>query len=73
MKLIVGFIYFTTSDLAKMQYLRAVVKETIKLHPVAFLLIPHQATQYCEVDGYAVAEGTQVMVNVWAIGRDPDV
>jgi cytochrome P450 len=61
------------SDLAKMQYLRAVVKEMMRLHPVAPLLIPHRATQYCEVDGYAIDEGTQVMVNVWAIGRDPDV
>jgi cytochrome P450 len=61
------------SDLANMPYLSVVVKETMRLHPVLPLLIPHWATQSCEVGGYGVVQGTQVMVNVWAIDRDPSV
>ncbi|KAH7388102.1 hypothetical protein KP509_16G057700 [Ceratopteris richardii] len=37
------------------------------------LLLPHAATQQCQVNGYDISSGTQVYVNVWAIGRDPNV
>jgi cytochrome P450 len=53
------------SDLANMPYLSVVVKEMLRLHLVIPLLIPHQATEFCK--------GTQVMVNVWAIGRNPSL
>jgi cytochrome P450 len=60
-------------NLATMSYLRAVVKETLRLHPPAPLLVPHLSTADCEVlDGYTVPAGTRVIVNAWAIGRDPE-
>ncbi|WVZ51553.1 hypothetical protein U9M48_002688 [Paspalum notatum var. saurae] len=58
-------------DLASMAYLRAVVKETLRLHPPAPLLVPHQSMADCEVDGYKIPAGTRVIINSWAIGRDP--
>ena len=58
------------TDMNNMTYLRAVIKESLWLHPLAPLLAPHLAMADCNIDGYMVAAGTHVLVNVWAIGRD---
>jgi flavonoid 3'-monooxygenase len=61
------------SDIAKLPYLQAVVKEVLRLHPAAPLIIPRRSDNSCEIGGYVVPENTQVFVNVWGIGRDPNV
>ncbi|KAL1567987.1 cytochrome P450 71AU50-like [Salvia divinorum] len=61
------------SHLDKLEYLDCMVKEAMRLHPVVPLLIPHQSMEDCEVGGFHVPNKTRVIVNVWAIGRDPDV
>jgi cytochrome P450 len=59
-------------DAAGMPYLQAVVKEAMRLHPVAPILLPHQAVEDgVEVGGYAVPKGSTVIFNTWAIMRDP--
>ncbi|XP_070033813.1 cytochrome P450 76T24-like [Nicotiana tomentosiformis] len=59
------------SDIEKLPYLQAAVKETMRLHPTVSLLLPHKAQNDVEVLGYIVPKNSQVSVNAWAIGRDP--
>ncbi|CAF1873376.1 BnaC04g50280D [Brassica napus] len=61
------------ADISHLPYLQAVVKETFRLHPAAPFLVPRKAEADVKVLGFMVPKDTQVLVNVWAIGRDPAV
>ncbi|KAB1218860.1 Cytochrome P450 76C4 [Morella rubra] len=61
------------SDILKLPYLQAVVKETLRLHPPGPLLIPHKAEADVEMCGFTVPKNAQILVNVWAMGRDSSI
>ncbi|KAJ8645664.1 hypothetical protein MRB53_007412 [Persea americana] len=61
------------SDIKNLVYLQAIIHETLRLYPPAPLLVPHEAMEDCQVGGFDISAGTQVMVNIWKVQRDPNL
>ncbi|GMN66764.1 hypothetical protein TIFTF001_035827 [Ficus carica] len=61
------------NDLNKMDYLKCVVKETLRLHPPAPLLVPRETISSVDMEGFHIPEKTRVFINSWAIQRDPNI
>lgn len=61
------------TDLPKLEYLYMVVKEGMRLHPIAPLLGPHEAKEDTVINGYHIPKKSRIIVNAWAIGRDSKV
>ncbi|XP_044949712.1 desmethyl-deoxy-podophyllotoxin synthase-like [Hordeum vulgare subsp. vulgare] len=66
-----GRVVITNVDLGELHFLHMIIKEVLRLHPPAPLLVPREVRDDCEIMGYDIPKGTKIHVNAFAISRDP--
>nr|ANY58179.1 putative CYP719 [synthetic construct] len=60
-------------EVSKMAYLQAVMKETMRMKPIAPMAIPHKTSKETSLMGRKVDKGSVIMVNLYAIHHNPEV
>ncbi|KAL3514022.1 hypothetical protein ACH5RR_026739 [Cinchona calisaya] len=75
LKSVLGTKSVKDEDMAKLPYLQAIVKETLRLHPPGPLLSwARLSTENVHLsNGMVIPANTVAMVNMWAITHDPNV
>lgn len=71
-KMAQGQVKIEEADLARLTYLKLVIKESFRLHPAAPLMVPKETIENCIVaDRYEIPARTRVFFNATAIHMDP--
>ncbi|CAN1291304.1 Cytochrome P450 71A1 [Linum perenne] len=60
------------ADISEMKYLKCIIKETLRLHAPAPVSL-RKTSAAVKLKGYDIPQGMMVMINLWAIMRDPEV
>ncbi|CDP16980.1 unnamed protein product [Coffea canephora] len=60
-------------DLSNLPYVHNISSETLRLYPAALMLVPHESSDDCKIGGYNIPRGTILLVNAWAVHKDPNI
>ncbi|ESQ40505.1 hypothetical protein EUTSA_v10013402mg [Eutrema salsugineum] len=60
----------SNNEIDQMNYLRCIINETLRLHPPG--IVPREtSSKWIKVGGYDIPPNTKVLVNLFAVQRDP--
>jgi cytochrome P450 len=60
------------SDIPNLSYIQNIIYETLRLYSPAPLLLPRFSSNECNIEGFTIPRDTIVLINAWAIQRDPE-
>ncbi|KAL2844159.1 cytochrome P450 [Aspergillus pseudoustus] len=63
----------TFEDRPNLPYIEAIVKESLRWHPVAPMGIPHMCTEDDIYEGYRIPKGSLIMPNIWTFTHNPTI
>ena len=55
------------SDRPNLPYVEAIVKECLRWHSVAMVVIPHVSNEDIEMRGYLIPKGSILVANAWCV------
>lgn len=58
------------SDLPKLNYVKACLKEAFRLHPIVHFNVPHYSTEDVVVGGYFIPKGSYLVLSRLGLGRN---
>ncbi|KAG6394806.1 hypothetical protein SASPL_145396 [Salvia splendens] len=61
------------SDLSELNYVKACLKESFRLHPVSPFNLPHVSSKNIVVGGYFIPKGSHVALSRPGLGRNPRI
>ncbi|XP_068636127.1 cytochrome P450 89A2-like [Aristolochia californica] len=65
--------FIEEEDLKKMPYLKAVVMESLRLHPPLSYVLPHAVMEEVEINGYVIPKEATVNFSVASVARDEKI